>query len=113
MPKQLDFSGMSEAEKNERAAAAVTSYGVGTKSYNSSSEKKEMDRQRQEVTERYARGELKVQDCSRSFLLCRCRSFPHTHPAAGHSPSFHDTLRADYDWRSPEERKSTYFGWES
>ena len=44
---------LSEQEKNERLAAAVTSYGVGTRSYNRSAEKREMDRQRAESTARY------------------------------------------------------------
>jgi hypothetical protein len=43
----------SSEENNERLAAAVTSYGVGTRSYNRSPEKREMDRQRAEVTTRY------------------------------------------------------------
>jgi hypothetical protein len=44
---------LSQRELNERAAAAVTSYGVGTRSYNRSAEKREMDRQRKEATARY------------------------------------------------------------
>ena len=104
MSKQLSLSNLSEAEKNERAAAAVTSYGVGTKSYNSSTEKREMDRQRAETTAKYHAGEMAIQDCSKAFLLCYCRSFEN-----GHSPDLHRQLRSDMDWRSPEERRSTYF----
>jgi hypothetical protein len=106
--KQLNLSNPSEAENNARAAAAVTSYGVGTRSYNKSSEKREMDRQREEVTAKYQAGQFQMHDCSSAFLLCRCRSFHNAH-----SPDLHSQLRADYDWRSPEERRSTYFkgGW--
>jgi hypothetical protein len=43
----------SEDELNERLAASVTSYGVGTRSYNRSAEKREMDRQRKDATARY------------------------------------------------------------
>jgi hypothetical protein len=105
--KPFNLSNPSEAENNERAAAAVTSYGVGTRSYNKSSEKREMDRQREEVTAKYQAGNLAIKDCSSAFLLCRCRSFHNAH-----SPDMHDLLRSDYDWRSPEERRSTYFGWQ-
>jgi hypothetical protein len=105
MPKQLNLANLPESEKNARAAAAVTVYGVGTKSYNSSAEKREMDRQREETTARYHAGQMQIQDCSKAFLLCYCRSFHH-----GHSPELHRQLRSDYDWRSPEERRSTYFG---
>ena len=104
MSKQLNLGELSVDEKNARAAAAVTSYGVNTRSYNKSSEKREMDRQRAETTAKYQAGELEIKDCSRAFLLCYCRSFHH-----GHSPELHDRLRADYDWRTPEERRSTYF----
>lgn len=105
MTKQLSLSNLSEDEKNARAAAAVTVYGVGTKSYNSSTEKREMDRQRSETTAKYHAGELKIHDCSKAFLLCYCRSFEH-----GHSPELHDRLpRGDMDWRAPAERRSTYF----
>jgi hypothetical protein len=48
-----DHEFLSQQELNERAAAAVTSYGVGTRSYNRSAEKREMDRQRKEATARY------------------------------------------------------------
>lgn len=66
----------SEQELNERAAAAVTSYGLGTRSYNQSAEKREMDRQRAVVTEKYEsqpRQEVELP------LLCFCaqREFPH------------------------------------
>jgi hypothetical protein len=39
MTKQLSLSNLSEDEKNARAAAAVTQYGPGTRSYNRSAQK--------------------------------------------------------------------------
>lgn len=111
MSKQLTLGDLSEGERNARAAAGVGVYGLGTKSYNASGEKKEMDRQRKTVTEKYEAGELSFADQSRAFLVCRCRSFPHTHPAAGHSPAFHGSLKSDYDWRLAEQRNITYSGW--
>jgi hypothetical protein len=40
-------------EADERLAALVTPYGVGTRSYNASPEKREVDRQRKAVTANY------------------------------------------------------------
>jgi len=40
-------------ENDLRLSNLVTPYGVGTRSYNRSAEKREMDRQRKEVTEKY------------------------------------------------------------
>jgi hypothetical protein len=67
---------MSAQEKNERAAAAVTSYGVDTRSYNRSAEKKEIDRQRAEATARY---EVSPHREILQPVLCSCgqRSYPH------------------------------------
>ena len=79
--KQLVFESLPDAELNERAAAAVTSYGVGTKSYNSSSEKREMDRQRELATAKY-----KALGCEPYFspLLCRCPQREHPHELSVH-----------------------------
>lgn len=52
---------LSAEELNARAAAAVTSYGVGTKSYNASAEKREMDRQRESATARYHEAKRRAQ----------------------------------------------------
>lgn len=86
--KQLALVSLSEAELNERAAAAVTSYGVGTKSYNSSAEKREIDRQRELVTARYESGPREVYLAP---LLCRCpqRDYPH-------ELSVHAELRSEW-----------------
>jgi hypothetical protein len=56
-----DHTFLSEEELNARAAAAVTSYGVGTKSYNASAEKREMDRQRKVATARYHEAKRRAQ----------------------------------------------------
>jgi len=57
---------VSQQEDNERAAAAVTSYGLGTRSYNKSAEKREMDRQRKEATEKYLESKkTEVLECER------------------------------------------------
>jgi hypothetical protein len=102
--KQLGLANLSEDEKNARAAAAVTQYGQGTRSYNRSAEKREMDRQREETTAKYHAGELKIHDCSSAFLLCYCRSFEH-----GHSPELHRRLREECDWSLPSERRNIYY----
>lgn len=51
--RQLCLDELSEQEKNERLAASVTSCGVGTRSYNRSAEKHEVDRQREAATTQY------------------------------------------------------------
>jgi hypothetical protein len=94
--KQLDLSSLSEAEKNERLAAAVTPYGVGTRSHNRSAEKREINRQRAEATAAYLarpRQERKIE------LRCRCRSFELAHPI-----SRHRELAGEWDWRLESER---------
>ena len=76
MSAAFQLESLSSAELDARAAAAVSSYGVGTKSYNGSAEKREIERQREMVTARYEAGprqEFLVP------LLCRCpqREYPH------------------------------------
>ena len=83
-------------EENERLAAAVTSYGVGTRSYNRSAEKREMDRQRAEKTATYQPKSNSVE-----ILLCHCRSFQYSH-----EPAMHKKLKSDHDWRTLQERQS-------
>jgi len=75
--KQLALTELSNAELDERAATAVTSYGVGTRSYNRSAEKREMDRQREIITERYTSG-LRAE--VEAPLMCSCpqRDYPHS-----------------------------------
>ena len=94
--KQLDLSTLSEAEKNARLAAAKTSYGVGTRSYNRGSEKKELDRQRAEATAKWEaapRKEVVIQRCG-------CLSFD-----LAHDLRRHNELRGEWDWRLESERR--------
>ena len=81
-------------EENERLAAAVSQYGLGTKSYNASAENREMKRQRAEKTAAY-----QFRPDSTEILLCHCRSFQYSH-----SPGDHAQLRSDRDWRTWEQR---------
>jgi len=63
-------------ESDERLAALVTHYGVGTRSYNRSAEKREMDRQREAVTEKFLARPVEEIEAP---LLCTCRQrwYPH------------------------------------
>lgn len=80
---------------DERLAAAVTSYGVGSRSYNRTAEKREMDRQRNTTTAKY----VPVPDSIPVPIMCHCRSFRYEH-----SPSAHRRrLKSDLDWRSWKE----------
>lgn len=65
-------------------------YGTGTRSYNRSAQKKEMDRQRKAVTESYEHREVIVGP------ICSCRSFRYPHELSAHK-----ALRNEWDWRLP------------
>ena len=86
--RQLSLESLSNAELDQRAAAAVTSYGVGTKSYNNSAEKREMDKQREVITERYLAAPRREYTAP---LLCTCpqRSYPH-------ELSVHSDIRSEW-----------------
>jgi hypothetical protein len=86
--RQLALESFSNAELDARAAAAVSSYGVGTKSYNGSAEKREIERQREIVTARYEAGPKAEYPAP---LLCRCpqREYPH-------ELSVHSELRSEW-----------------
>ena len=77
-----DHEFLSQAELNARAAAAVTSYGVGTKSYNASAEKREMERQRESATARYEEGPHKAVLVP---LMCSCSQRPYPHELSVHT----------------------------
>ena len=86
--KQLALADLSNAELDARAAALVTSYGVGTHSYNHSAEKREIDRQRELVTEKY------LASPRQQFfapLVCTCpqRDYPH-------ELSVHSLIRSEW-----------------
>ena len=103
---------LSQQEKNERLAAAVTSYGVGTRSYNRSPERLEVDRQRAEATARYESAahhhEITLP------IYCSCPQRPYPHELSIHSEirqeSFNPKLRTRWPWslmQSSREEPST------
>ena len=94
--RQLVLSELSNAELDERAAAAVTSYGVGTRSYNHSAEKKEMDRQREAITAKY---ESSPRASYEAPLLCSCAQRPYPHELSAHG-------------RVRSEKPGTYLTWD-
>jgi hypothetical protein len=81
--KQLSLGDLSHVEKDERLAAAVTSYGVGTRSrsYHRSAEKREMDAQRADATAKYL---SQPQPETDTPLRGNCRSFNLPHEVARH-----------------------------
>lgn len=94
--KQFALESLSNAELDARAAASVTSYGVGTKSYNGSAEKREMDRQRELATAKY---ETLGYEPYLAPLLCTCPQRPTPHELSVH-------VRVRY------EKPGTYFVWD-
>lgn len=86
-----------EGENEARLLGLKNNYGTDTRSYNRSSEKREMDRQRKEATLKYERGEMKFFEFA---PLCRCASWEFPHELIQHRQ-----LRSESDWPTPEERK--------
>jgi hypothetical protein len=84
---------MFDGEADARLANLVTPYGVGTRSYNRSAEKRELERQRKAATANYQYTEVVVP------LICTCLSFRFPHP-----PSRHGSLKSDHDWTAWERR---------
>lgn len=98
-------SEMSQSELDARLMAAQTPYGVGTRSYNRSPQKRELDRQCKLATERHVPEEIAAP------LVCTCRSFRLPHP-----PARHGGLRSAEDWRPWQERywlNPQYNSWEA
>lgn len=88
---------MSDQEQLDRLAATTGShYGIGTRSYNRSPEKREVDRQRAAAT---AAHEAAPRKEITAPLVCACRSFPYPHP-----PARHGTLVHGGDWTPWEQR---------
>lgn len=77
-------------------------YGIGTRSYNRSTEHRDNKKAQAETTSKYLAGELKIDGTLP--LVCTCRSFHYPH-----DPKAHRQLRSDFDWRTPEERKGTRY----
>jgi hypothetical protein len=86
-------------EDSARLANLVTPYGVGTKSYNSSAEKRELDRQRAAATKAYEANPRPEHEIR--WSMCHCRSFRFPH-----DPELHRKLKSDKDWRTWEERQT-------
>lgn len=74
-------------EANERLAALVTSYGVGTRSYNRSAEKHELDRQ---IAEAKQKAENLPKREYLAPLLCPCPQRPYAHEL-----SIHENIRPE------------------
>ena len=71
-------------------------YGLGTRSYNRSSEARQNKLAQRDATERYLR------EPKPEVILgprCNCRSF-----RAAHDISAHGSLQSDFDWTPWEER---------
>lgn len=66
----------SQAENDARLLGTANHYGANTRSYNRSAEKREMDRQRAEITARFEAAPRREVDAP---LLCSCpqRDYPH------------------------------------
>lgn len=71
-------------------------YGTGTRSYNRSTEAKEMKRQQKVATESYLAAPTRTVTVEPQ---CNCLSF-----RLPHGISAHKTLQSDYDWTPWEER---------
>lgn len=90
------FTESEQRERETRLTSAVTSYGLGTKSYNNSAEARESKRQQAEATERYL---AQPREPVIVRLQCTCISYPYPHP-----PSRHSTLKHPGDWTPWQER---------
>jgi hypothetical protein len=88
----LDYS---PQELNERAAAQVTSYGVGTRSYNRSAEKREMDRQRKSATEKHEAAPKKEIEVP---LICNCPQRPWPHEVFIHNKMRSEFWNRRFEW---------------
>jgi hypothetical protein len=73
-------------------------YGTGTRSYNRSTEKRQMDKERKAVTAAYVPKEFTFGP------ICNCRSFNFPHELGRHRE-----LKSDFDWRTESERRSVEY----
>lgn len=77
-------------------------YGLGTRSYNRSTEARQNKLARKKFNEKYERGEVVF--TSVEIRVCACRSF-----RFAHDPERHKELPGgDLDWRTPEERANQH-----
>jgi hypothetical protein len=72
-------------------------YGTGTRSYNRSAEKHQVDRDRKRATAKFT----PCPDSIPTPLRCNCRSFERPHDLEEHYK-----LKSDFDWRTPAERNA-------
>jgi hypothetical protein len=77
-------------------------YGYDTHSWRNSTEKRQIDKERQELTRKYEAGEIVFRE--QQILTCRCRSFKFAH-----DPIRHRELASEFDWRTPEEREDVVY----
>lgn len=76
-------------------------YGFGTRSYNRSTEARQMKQEIAETKAKIGKGEITLPPADlRDFMICRCRSFRYPHVLDAHK-----LLRAEYDWRPFEKRE--------
>lgn len=75
-------------------------YGWDTHSWRNSTEKRQIDRDRKETTEKMLAQPRKE---IIGGPICNCRSFRFAHEIEAHSK-----LLSDHDWRPWEERKNQY-----
>lgn len=71
-------------------------YGLGTRSYHRSPEKREMDRQRAEATAKY----VPKPESVTIGPICTCRSFEKPHELSEHKKLYGET-----DWRHWRQRE--------
>ena len=86
-------------------------YGIGTHSFNNSTENRQMKRECAECTKQYEAGEIVFPKVVLE-PICTCRSFRFAHSPSDHHKSFSYRLplRSHYDWRSWEEFVSFDYG---
>jgi hypothetical protein len=78
-------------------------YGIGTRSFNRSTENRQMKKERAEFTAKYEAGEASIPKVDpRDFMVCACRSFRYPHTLEAHGK-----LRSEHDWREFEARERT------
>jgi hypothetical protein len=76
-------------------------YGIGTRSFNRSTEHREMKRAQAEATAAYLARPREIVQLGPEWLTCRCRSFDNPHEIRRHKE-----LREN-DWRTESERKAS------
>lgn len=74
-------------------------YGLGTRSYNRSTEARQNKLAQKEATAKYQRGEMGIREVEVG-PICVCRSFN-----LPHEVSRHTELASDLDWRTESARR--------